>query len=189
MEKMDKKTAFDWLTSGKPLIWEEVREAYNLLQGDIARCLLEDARHQEEQSRYKNAESSGRASLEAIREMVENLRKAREQRDEDEFYGDSDHPSLAEAQQAIDEDPLSIEVRHGWKGVGGEDEGPEEYRILLTTGGPAVRIRGKLDQYCQPEDDIYLEVQDWFIPWRAIDLETEDREVLREYARCFYYGD
>lgn len=47
-----------------------------------------------------------------------------------------------DAEQMIHEDPLSVLVRDGWREPGGHtDEGPEEYEILLSTGGPATRIR------------------------------------------------
>ena len=58
--------------------------------------------------------------------------------------------SLEDAQQCIQEDPLSIQVRGGWHDVGEVDEPAAEFEILLTTGGPALRIRGDLGQHSQP---------------------------------------
>lgn len=56
-----------------------------------------------------------------------------------------------DARQRIAEDALSIEVRGDWRTPGEEAQVvPSEFKILLTTGGPAVQIRGELDDYGQP---------------------------------------
>jgi hypothetical protein len=44
---------------------------------------------------------------------------------------------------------------------------PSEFMILLCTGGPAVRIRGELDRYSEPEKP-RIEYQDWFTPWQTL---------------------
>jgi hypothetical protein len=86
--------------------------------------------------------------------------------------------------QAIDEAPLSIEVRGGWLPVGTyEPDRPTDYRILLCTGGPAVRITGWLDGSGNPET-ARLEYQDWFITWTEFTIDYE----LLEFASQFYYG-
>lgn len=92
-----------------------------------------------------------------------------------------------EARQRIHEDPLSIELG-GWWTVGSEPE-PTEYRILLTTGGPAVRIVGDLGQGNEPAS-ASLEVQDWFKPWTEYrsGVNSHD-EILEAYVACFYFGD
>ncbi len=108
--------------------------------------------------------------------------------------------SREDAEQRIQEDPLSIEVRSGWVTLGsnrGELE-PEEFNILLSTGGPAVRIMGEL-RGGEPYR-AWLEVQDWFTPWTQY-FGTPDpkflgqaltsvpsQDVLLTYARCFYFG-
>lgn len=48
-----------------------------------------------------------------------------------------------EAQRAIAEDLLSLQVRSGWRKLGEEAE-DEDFEILLCTGGPAVRIGANL---------------------------------------------
>ncbi len=91
------------------------------------------------------------------------------------------------AQQAISEDPLSVEVRQGWHPPG-EDEAPTEYTILLCTGGPACRIIGDLDEHQQP-DTAKLEYQDWFTPWvEYYNTTPEEGEALLSYARQFYFS-
>lgn len=94
--------------------------------------------------------------------------------------------SRDDAYDRIQEDPLSVEVRSGWHAPGVEDVAPDEFQILLGTGGPAVRIRGELDGYCTP-CRAWLEYQDWFTPWVEYH-EDGDQEVLLEYAQQFYFG-
>lgn len=93
------------------------------------------------------------------------------------------------AREAIQEDPRSVEVRSGWCSPGSEDYGKaEEYCLLLGTGGPACRIIGKLDQYGQPESAEYQH-QDWFKPWTAANLSSDEEETLREWAAQFWFGE
>jgi hypothetical protein len=91
-----------------------------------------------------------------------------------------------EARRAIGEDPLSVEVRIGWHSPGESPE-PDEYCILLCTGGPAVRIVGDLDR--GEPSSARLECQDWYIPWTEAPLDSEECEALLTYARCFYFGN
>ena len=90
-----------------------------------------------------------------------------------------------EARERIEEDALSVEVRSGWCLIGGVLE-PDEYRILLTTGGPAVQITGELGRYGTPET-ARLEVQDWFLPWT--EYADADEGVLLAYVNCFAIGE
>jgi len=94
-----------------------------------------------------------------------------------------DCESEDDARQRIDDDQLSIEVG-GWWSPGSEAE-PTEYRILLGTGGPAVRIVGDLGQHGEPSA-ARLEVQDWFKPWTEYSC---DDDILLKYAACFYFGE
>ena len=104
------------------------------------------------------------AKLEAIREHCE---------DEDD------------AREAILEDALSVEVRSDWHTP--RDFGADtEYCILLSTGGPAVRIVGDLNQWKEPVSAT-LQVQDWGTPWT--DYREADEDTLLQYANCFYFGE
>lgn len=105
-----------------------------------------------------------------------------------------DGPDETEAAQSrIYEAPLSVLVRGGWYPPGAPrdapDRAPEEYEILLTTGGPALRLIGKLDDYNQPDEWPRLEYQDWFTPWTEYIPAREHREALQKFAAQFYYGD
>jgi hypothetical protein len=95
-----------------------------------------------------------------------------------------DEEEREEADQAIREDPLSIELTGKWSI--GEAPRATGFEILLAWGGPAVRIVGELDEHCEP-DAATLEVQDWFKPWTA--YPQADTEVLLTYCRQFYFGD
>ena len=96
--------------------------------------------------------------------------------------------SREDAEQRIQEDPLSVEVRSGWVSAGSSMDAfkAEEFNILLCTGGPAVRIMGELDQYGQP-DRAWLEVQDWGTPWTQ--YFQADQATLLTYAQQFYFGE
>ena len=125
--------------------------------------------------KLKHAKEQGQAQYDSIRELVAALR-------EDE---DTDR-----AREAILEDALSVLVRSGWHTPGDDTGQPEEFEILLCTGGPAVRLTSSLDNHGQP-DSVSMQVQDWFQPWTGFDPAADDEEedVLLAYAQCFYFGD
>ena len=90
---------------------------------------------------------------------------------------------------AIQESPLSVRVRSGWVNVGEESKfEPEEFEILMSTGGPAVRIMGTLNEY-REVDTARIEWQDWFKPWTVDELDVEESETLLEFCRVFYFGE
>lgn len=91
-----------------------------------------------------------------------------------------------EARERIQEDPLDIQIRSGWQSIG-ENLEPEEFTILLCTGGPAVRIVGELDQYKQP-CRAWIEYQDWFTPWREL-VDDVCHSDLLTYCQQFYFGE
>jgi len=95
--------------------------------------------------------------------------------------------SRDDAEQRIQEDALSVEVRSEWHSPG-DANGVEnvEFQILLSTGGPATRIMGKLHDG-EPYR-AWLEVQDWGTPWTHY-YEEGLCDVLLTYARCFYFGE
>ena len=133
-----------------------------------------------------HAEQQARAQLSSIRDMLaadsldwdrlEELRdlfadcpdnfgedEAEELRELEEAAGD--FASQEDALQAMLENPLDISFRSGWGSA--EDMTPEEFYILLCTGGPAVRIIGDLDEYGQP-CRAWFEYQDWGTPWTML---------------------
>lgn len=94
--------------------------------------------------------------------------------------------SEEEARERIQEDALDIQIRSGWQSIG-ETLEPEEFTILLCTGGPAVRIVGELDQYKQPSR-ARIEYQDWFTPWREL-VDNVSHSDLLTYCQQFYFGE
>ena len=122
---------------------------------------LEELREVEDRTPEDDAEL---AKMEAIREHCE---------DDDE------------ARDTILEDALSVEVRSGWH-TPGDSSADNEYCILLSTGGPASRIVGDLNQWKEPVSAT-LQVQDWGTPWT--DYREADQDTLLKYADCFHFGE
>jgi hypothetical protein len=143
----------------------------------------------------------GRASYSAIAEMVAALNCDYGRLEE---LKDSEELTEAETEELIDlekdagecsdrddalqwihDDALSVEVRSGWASLG-DTLTAEEFRIVITTGGPAVQIRGELDESLEPRR-AWLEIKDWGTPWTQY-FEAE-QETLLDYAGCFYFGE
>lgn len=131
----------------------------------------------ETKDRLKHARENAKAWFESIQEMLDTLNKAREEDNSD---------AEDAARQAIEESVLSVLVREGWHRPGAAaEDGPEEYEILLSTGGPALRIWGKLGRYNEPES-AELQIQDWFTPWTR---HPAPEDELLQFARVFYFGE
>ena len=121
------------------------------------------------------AEQQARSKLESIVEMVSDL-------------DSPDDEAREAAQERIQESPLSVQVRSGWCNSKGDME-PEEFTILLCSGGPAVRIYGELGRYSEP-DSARLEYQDWFTPWEPLcDMSEDQEQALLRYCQQFYFGE
>ena len=92
---------------------------------------------------------------------------------------------MSDIMDRITEMPLSVCVRSGWQQPGVNDQSPEEYELLMGTGGPAVRIYGRLDEHGRPRS-AELQGQNWFTPWERTTVD-QDEEVLLQFAEYFYY--
>lgn len=160
-----------------------------------------------------NLKEIGNNAFAAIREMVaalqcdynrmEELRDERDAWEDDEndwaTANEDDATELAEletaageceseddARERIQEDPLSLEFRSDW--VSSKDEmTPAEFCLLLTTGGPAVRIIGEIED--GEASRARLEVQDWGTPWTHHLLTGDDMATLMAYVGVFYFGE
>jgi hypothetical protein len=97
-----------------------------------------------------------------------------------------DYKSQDEAINAIQDDPLSVEVRSSWQSVG-EALTPSEFCVLLCTGGPACRIIGELDEHNQPSR-AWIEYQDWGTPWTQA-FNVIEQDTLLSYCSQFYFGE
>lgn len=88
-----------------------------------------------------------------------------------------------DARKRIEEDPLSVDVRSGWASYG-ETLTPEEFRIVLCTGGPHVELVGDLDENGEPAR-VRVLYRDWGTSGELFDF---DRAAVLRYAQCFYFG-
>ena len=123
----------------------------------------------------KNAIRNGRGHVESIVELAKRL-----QSDDDD--------TREAAQDEVYQYPLSVEVRGGWHTIGGLPEAVEEFKILISTGGPACQIVGDLNENMEPSD-VRLEVQDWFTPWTPVELNDEAEAALLTFCQAFYFGE
>lgn len=122
------------------------------------------------------------ADADDLREAVANAIK------DEEIYGpdhDEEFHYPEGARERIQGDALEVAVRSGWYSPGSDDNDPQEFFILLCTGGPACRIRGELNQHGEP-DRAWLEYQDWGTPWTK--YFDADQDVLLAYSRQFCFG-
>ena len=132
-----------------------------------------------------NGKGNAQAWMESISEMVEALDSTIA--GETGTIGGEAFEDEDEVRERIQESALSVEVRSDWISPG-EEMKPEEFCILLTTGGPAARIVGDLDEYGQAESAT-LEHQDWGTPWTRLAISEDEREALLTFASCFYFGE
>jgi hypothetical protein len=117
-----------------------------------------------------------RAQTSAIVELVAALVAA-------EATGDD--TATDKARQAINESPLSLEVRSGWTAPGQPLEA-SEFCLLLATGGPACRIIGELSGgQCEYGR---IEGQDWGTPWTEYIPTPAEREALGRFCAEFFVG-
>ncbi len=102
---------------------------------------------------------------------------------------DTDRHRLVDSiQDRIKEMPLALSVRDAWRPAGQlTDEQPDEFEILLATGGPAVRIWGTLSHGCPWK--IQLQNQDWGTPWQTVDISDEGNEALWRFSMYFDFAD
>ena len=130
-----------------------------------------------------HGQANAAAWYETIKELVGRLNEA---------AGDDQAEQDREATfTEIQEGPLSVMVRDGWRQPGGASEGAEEFEILLSTGGPALRIWGWLDGSNQPKE-CELQHQDWGTPWTKwvpAPYDNTFHDTLLIYASQFYFGD
>lgn len=126
--------------------------------------------------------------LEELRDERDEAEWAKEFPDEAEELEElkaaaGDCTSREDAERWIREDALSQRI-FGER-IDGEWQA-DRFELLLTTGGPAVRIVGELDGSKEP-DRAWLEVQDWGEPWTQ--YFPADQDTLLAYCRCYYFGE
>ena len=108
---------------------------------------------------------------------------------EKEFYEEGE--DCEQIEEEVHEMPLSVEVRSDWYSqLTTAIPTPSEFRILLSTGGPAVQIVGEISHHGEPEC-IKVEYQDWFLPWKALPNFDDNRvaKALEWFCSRFYFGE
>ena len=135
-----------------------------------------------ERNMSDNSREQAEAQLENIIDMMERYEKAQNDGDED---------AIEAIRQEVDEDPLEILTRSTeWNTLGKTKSGeqkPDEFMILLCTGGPAVRIIGDLDEHQSPTN-IRLEYQGWGEDWQRFYLDAKHKEIaLQAYCEIFSF--
>jgi hypothetical protein len=81
--------------------------------------------------------------------------------------------------------PLSVLVKSDWTSPGQPMEA-SQFELLLSTGGPAVRVTGELDSDLEPYRP-RLQFQDWGTPWT--DHPESNVDALYWFAGLFFYGE
>lgn len=100
-------------------------------------------------------------------------------------YDGTNHQDVVEAiANQTREAPLSVDVRSGWSTPG--QLIAEDFQILLSTGGPALRIVGELSHHLEPRR-ARLEHQDWGTRWT--EWADVDPDALLWFASHFWFGD
>ena len=143
-----------------------------------------------------HAISNARGQLETIKELYREFKKQEALEAWD--CGSNVYNWTTEGiREKAQDEALSVEFRSGWSS-NLENMEPEEFKILLSTGGPACQIIGKLDQNKQTTD-IEIQYQDWGTPWEPLQLNstyvdkspniTSDYEALEWFCNCFYFGE
>ena len=144
-----------------------------------------------------HAITNARGQLETIKELYRKFKKEEEFESWGECRSVWNWTTDGKQEEARNE-ALSVEFRSGWTS-NPEEMKPEEFKILLSTGGPACQIVGKIDYgSCEPID-IEIQYQDWGTPWEPLQLNstyadkspniTSDYEALEWFCNCFYFGE
>ena len=115
-----------------------------------------------------------------IESMVEDFKK------DQLFEKINDYDAQDQLRESVLNSALSVEFRSGWYSSPEDETKAEEFKILLSTGGPALRIIGKLDDYGPIEPK--LQHQDWGTPWTDFEITEDQQKALNWFCNCFYFG-
>jgi hypothetical protein len=102
------------------------------------------------------------------------------------FDGDNHQDVADDIEQTMREGVLDVQVRSGWQA---SDEHLEaaQFQILLTTGGPALRLIGDLEDG-EPSRS-WFEIQDWGTPWFGLHCQHSYEIQAKDwFARLFFFG-
>jgi hypothetical protein len=198
---MSSETQVDWVVKVGAPAYASIAEMVAALECDYDR--LEELRGEREElaEAVEEAADAHDACLDGAPDMDTDLAGELDERAEALGLWDAEHSeefeelkeaagdceSEEQARERIQDDALSVEVRSEWHTPGDRDGlKAAEFKILLSTGGPAVQIRGELDDHGEPSR-AWLEVQDWGKPWT--EYVPAGSDVLLTYSRCFFFGE
>lgn len=106
-------------------------------------------------------------------------------------FDGNNHQEVAEAiEENMQAAPLQVAVRCSqWHDPSSSwDLSPDEFQILLSTGGPALRVTGDLESG-RPVDT-RLEHQDWGTPWtHQRSTHAFQVDALNWFAGLFWFGE
>ena len=120
-------------------------------------------------------------AISTIETMVEDFKK------DQQLQESNDYNQQDELRESVLNSALSVEFRSGWYSSLNDELVPEEFKILLTWGGPALRIIGELDNYGPVNPK--LQFQDWGTPWTDFEITKDQQDALNWFCNCFYFGD
>ena len=128
-----------------------------------------------------HAISNARGQLESIKELYRNYKQAE---------SDEDYTREDEIREQAQDEALSVEFRSGWTS-NPEEMKPEEFKILLSWGGPACQIIGKIDYGSYEPIDIEIQYQDWGTPWTTLEISYhhDDYQALEWFCNCLYFWE
>ena len=115
-----------------------------------------------------------------VQSMVEDFKK------DQLFEKIKDYDAQDQLRESVLNSALSVEFRSGWYSFGENDLKAKEFRILLSWGGPALRIIGELDN--DFPENAQLQFQDWGIPWTDYEISEDQQRALNWFCNCFYFG-
>ena len=115
-----------------------------------------------------------------LESMVEDFKK------DQLFEKIKDYDAQDQLRESVLNSALSVEFRSGWYSSLDDELVPEEFKILLTWGGPALRVIGELDNYGPVNPK--LQYQDWGTFWTDLEITEDQQEALNWFCNCFYFG-
>ena len=133
-----------------------------------------------------DAKNQAKAQVESIVSLIQYLAWDWDGLADDEIPEDSEYNCRDDVYQAIQEKPLSVEVRSGWESSF-HSFTVDEFRILLCWGGPSVEIRGEIGLRGEPEN-VKVFYTDWDSSGEYV-LSDEEREAVTEFCQQFYFGE
>ena len=112
--------------------------------------------------------------------MVEDFKK------DQQLQESNDYNQQDELRESVLNSALSVEFRSGWYSSLDDELVPEEFKILLTWGGPALRIIGEIEENFAVNPK--LQFQDWGTLWTDFEITEDQQKALNWFCNCFYFG-